>query len=272
KGLFIPVHCAALAANLLECELFGHEKGAFTGAAEMRRGRFELADGGTLFLDEIGEIELSVQVKLLRVLETRTIERVGGHEPIACDARLVAATHRDLGEMVKAGTFREDLYYRLGGIQLTMPPLRDRKEDIPALAERFMAQAAEENNRQVGAIAPEALAALVNYSWPGNIRELRHCIERMVVLARGSRLEIGDVPDKILHGESAVPAIRPVYPVVAAPAAPTLEARERELIMDALKRCAGNRTLAARELGISRRTLHRRLKEYEMETKPGKEV
>lgn len=272
KGLFVPVHCAALAANLLESELFGHEKGAFTGAVEMRRGRFELADGGTLFLDEIGEIELSVQVKLLRVLETRTIERVGGHEPIACDARLVAATHRDLGEMVKAGTFREDLYYRLGGIQLTMPPLRERKEDIPALVERFMAQASEENNRQVGAIAPEALAALVNYPWPGNIRELRHCIERMVVLSRGHRLEIGDVPDKILHGESAVPAIRPVYPVVATPAAPTLEARERELIMDALKRCAGNRTLAAKELGISRRTLHRRLKEYEMETNPGKEV
>ncbi len=266
KGLFVPVHCAALSANLLESELFGHEKGAFTGAGEMRRGRFELADGGTLFLDEIGEIDLSIQVKLLRVLETKTIERVGGHEPIVCDARIVAATHRDLAEMVKEGTFREELYYRLGGIQLTMPPLRDRRVDIPALVARFIGQAAKENDRAVSSISPEAEAALTAYSWPGNIRELRHCIERMVVLARGSRLELADVPDKVLHAEPGAPPV--AAPPPSAVAAPTLEARERELIMETLAKCGGNRTLAAGKLGISRRTLHRRLKEYETETNP----
>ena len=266
KGLFVPVHCAALPATLLESELFGYEKGAFTGAAERHRGRFELADGGTLFLDEIGEIDPATQVKLLRVLETRTIERIGGTEEIHCDTRLVSATNRDLAAMVREGTFREDLFYRLEGVTIQMPPLRDRKDDIAPLADRFLRQAAQENERQVSGIEPDALQLLENYPWPGNIRELRHTIERMVVLTKGETLTVEDVPENIRNGIAApkrktVITAEPENTATTAVSG-TLDDNERKLIEDALRRCGGNRTKAAQMLGISRRTMHRRLQEY----------
>ncbi len=263
KGLFVPVHCAALPATLLESELFGYERGAFTGAVERHRGRFEMADGGTLFLDEIGEIDPSVQVKLLRVLETRTIERIGGTEEIHCDTRLVSATNRDLGEMVRAGTFREDLFYRLEGVTIQMPPLRERKPDIAPLTQRFLEQAARENERHVTGIAPEAQKLLETYEWPGNIRELRHTIERMVVLAKGEVLMVEDVPENIRQGVPAPhrtigPAENGAGPLPSG----TIDDTEKKMILDTLKRCGNNRTRAAEMLGISRRTLHRRLHEY----------
>ncbi|MBR2642620.1 MAG: sigma-54-dependent Fis family transcriptional regulator [Lentisphaeria bacterium] len=266
KGLFVPVHCAALPATLLESELFGYEKGAFTGATERHRGRFELASGGTIFLDEIGEIDPSIQVKLLRVLETRTIERIGGSEEIQCDTRLVSATNRDLAAMVREGTFREDLFYRLEGVTIQMPPLRERKDDIAPLATCFLQQAARENERNVTGIDREAMALLEGYSWPGNIRELRHTIERMVVLAKGEILTAEDVPDNIRNGipattrkpEQTTGAGQEAAPAVSG----TLNDNERKLIEEALQRCGGNRTRAAQMLGISRRTLHRRLQEY----------
>ncbi len=258
-GLFVPVHCAALATNLLESELFGHEKGAFTGANNMRRGRFELAEGGTIFLDEIGEIDSSIQVKLLRVLETRTIERIGGNESISYNGRIVAATNRDLGAMVREGTFREDLYYRLEGVTITMPPLRERREDIPELVLYFMRSAAEENERDVRTISREAMERLCGYSWPGNIRELRHCMERMVVLATGPELSCAELPESITKGEALM-----VTETVELAEVSSLVEGELELIKRALNRNGGNRTKAAAELGISRRTLHRRLHEYNL--------
>ena len=189
-GKFIPVHCAALSDNLLESELFGHEKGAFTGASEQKKGRFELADGGTLFLDEIGEIDPPVQVKLLRALETRAFERVGGMETISTDTRVITATNRDLREMVAAGDFRGDLFYRLDVVSVHLPPLRERQEDIPLFVKHFIDQFSKENNKEIQTISENAVAALCAYDWPGNIRELRNCIERMVVLARGNTLEL----------------------------------------------------------------------------------
>lgn len=186
KGKFVAVHCAALPESLLESELFGHEKGAFTGAVEMRQGRFELADGGTIFLDEIGEIPLSVQVKLLRVLETRSFERIGGTETLSVDVRVVAATNRDLAQMAEEGSFREDLFYRLNVISIVLPPLRERRDDIPPLVRHYMEIFAKENGKTEMTIDESAMAALVSYEWRGNIRELKNCIERMVVLCRGN--------------------------------------------------------------------------------------
>ena len=227
-GYFVPVHCAALTATLLESELFGYEKGAFTGAAERHKGRFEVADHGTLFLDEIGEIDPATQVKLLRVLETRSFERVGGTETIKVDVRLVAATNRDLRKMVSEGTFREDLFYRLSVVNLELPPLRDRKSDIPGLIHSFIAEFARENERDVTGIAPDALAELVAYPWPGNIRELRNCIECMVVLAREKILRKSDIPEAIRNHENPVP---PGSAVPAPePEIETFENSERKLI------------------------------------------
>ena len=258
-GYFVPVHCAALTATLLESELFGYEKGAFTGAAERHKGRFEVADHGTLFLDEIGEIDPATQVKLLRVLETRSFERVGGTETIKVDVRLVAATNRDLRKMVSEGTFREDLFYRLSVVNLELPPLRDRKSDIPGLIHSFIAEFARENERDVTGIAPDALAELVAYPWPGNIRELRNCIECMVVLAREKILRKSDIPEAVRNHENPVP---PGSAATAPePEIETFENSERKLIEKALAECNGNRTQAAKLLGISRRTLHRRLAE-----------
>lgn len=255
-GYFVPVHCAALASTLLESELFGYEKGAFTGASERRKGRFELADHGTIFLDEIGEIDAATQVKLLRVLESRSFERVGGTETVKVDVRLIAATNRDLRKMVAEKSFREDLFYRLSVVNLELPPLRERRGEIPVLIRRFIAEFAKENQREVEGIEPDALERLVQYDWPGNIRELRNCIECMVVLAKGHELTLTDIPENIREA-------RPVAAVPEEKELPvgTFEATERELIEKALAECNGNRTAAAKLLGISRRTLHRRLAE-----------
>ena len=254
QGPFIPVHCAALAPTLLESELFGHEKGAFTGALERRRGRFELADGGTLFLDEIGEIDASLQVKILRVLEERKFERVGGAETIGVDVRLVVATNRDLKKMVEAGTFREDLFYRLYVVNLTLPPLRERDGDIVLLAQHYLKALAAEHGKKVSGITSEAMDALLAYPWPGNVRELRNVIERMVVLGAGEKLTVRDLPAPLrLAGGRAGAAVRP---------GSALRDAERQLIEEALRRHKGSRTRAARDLGISRRTLHRKLNEF----------
>ena len=259
-GPFVPVHCAALSHNLLESELFGHEKGAFTGATERRRGRFELADGGTLFLDEIGEIDPSIQVKILRVLEERKFERVGGQETLGVDVRLVAATNKNLKELMEQGKFREDLFYRLYVVVIHLPALRERTGDIPLLAQHFLKGLAKENAKAVDGITPEAMEALTAYSWPGNVRELRNVLERMVVLSRGDKLTLRDVPA----------VIRDAVRQGVAPRASgelTIDEAEKQMIIRALKTHEGNRTLAAKELGISRRTLHRKLNEYGLRDK-----
>ena len=257
KGAFVPVHCAALPANLLESELFGHEKGAFTGAVEKRVGRFEIADRGTIFLDEIGEIDQSVQVKLLRILETKTFERVGGTQTVTTDSRVVTATNRNLQEMVKNGEFREDLFYRLDVLNIELPPLRDRKEDIPLLVKCFIDSFAAENNKQLSGVSEEVLNIFDSYNWPGNIRELRNCIERMVVLCREETLQIGNIPNNIREKISPDLVEKNIsYDTL------NLENNEKKLIIQALDETGGNRTAAAEKLGISRRTLHRKLNEY----------
>lgn len=264
KGPFIPVHCAALAPTLLESELFGHEKGAFTGATERRRGRFEMADGGTLFLDEIAEIPTSIQVKLLRILEERKFERVGGHQTLDVDIRLIAATNADLGAMVKAKTFRDDLFFRLDVVSITLPPLRKRVDDIPLLFTHFLKEFNVRNNKQIEDITPEAMDMLTAYAWPGNVREFRNVIERMVVLARAPRLTVRDLPLSIKtavqsEGHERVHALQGDHPH-SKPA--SMAEGERLMIYAALKKNNDNRTLASEQLGISRRTLQRKLKEY----------
>ena len=267
QGPFVAVHCAALSANLLESELFGHEKGAFTGAVAQRKGRFEMADGGTLFLDEIGEIDAAVQVKLLRVLEERRFERVGGGSEIEVDIRLIAATNRDLKAMVDAGEFREDLFFRLDVVNVTLPPLSSRVEDIPLLCSRFIEEFAKKNNKPVNGITPDAVNILMAYSWPGNVRELRNTIEKMVVLARGNRLTARDIPANI-RGEVRQDYGGGTQGVAVAPESSLAEA-EKAMIYAAIKKHKGNRTKAAETLGISRRTLHRKLRQYEEEEKAG---
>ena len=267
---FRPVHCAALSENLLESELFGHEKGAFTGANERVAGRFEMADGGTLFLDEIGEISLAVQVKLLRVLETHQFERVGGSETLTVDVRVVAATNRDLRAMVEQGTFREDLFYRLNVVNIRIPPLRERREDIPEILDYYLKKSASDNGKDVADISPEALGVLMAYDWPGNVRELRNCVERMVVFARGTTLTMTDVPADIRSavGEQFEAKTMPPKAAEAAPTEPlvnvgfNVKENEKSLILKALEECGGNRSQAALKLNISRRTLYRKLHEY----------
>ena len=254
QGPFIPVHCAALSPTLLESELFGHEKGAFTGAQERRRGRFEMADGGTLFLDEIGEIDPSLQVKILRVLEERKFERVGGTETLHVDVRLVAATNRDLKKMVEEGKFREDLFYRLFVVNLTLPPLREREGDIVLLAQHYLKALAAEHGKKASGITPDAMDLLSAYPWPGNVRELRNVIERMVVLGSGEKLTVRDLPPSFrLAAGRAESAARP---------GSALRDAERQLIEEALRKNKGSRTKAAQDLGISRRTLHRKINEF----------
>ena len=255
RGHFVAVHCAALTSTLLESELFGYEKGAFTGALERHIGRFEAADGGTVFLDEIGEIDAATQVKLLRVLETRSFERVGGTETIKVDVRIISATNRDLRQLVAENKFREDLFYRLSVVNIVLPPLRERRAEIPQLVARFAAEFARENNRPVTGISPDALRALLDYPWPGNIRELRNCIEYMVVMSQGPLLEVRDLPESVRH-----PQPMEAEPETSRPEMPLkLDENERILIDEALRKCNGNRTAAAKLLGISRRTLHRKL-------------
>ena len=253
----IKVHCAALTETLLESELFGHERGAFTGAVARRRGRFELADGGTIFLDEIGEISQSIQIKLLRILQERAFERVGGEETITADVRVVAATNRDLAEAIEQGTFREDLYYRLNVVHIHVPPLREREADISLLAAGFLKEFAEENGKQLVGIDPRALSALRRYSWPGNVRELQNGIESAVVMARGSTIELHDLPPAVRNAQNA--------PAVRIPLGSTLDHGEREMIRATLNHQHGNKTRTAEILGISRKTLHRKMREYQLE-------
>ena len=258
-GPFIKVHCASLSSNLLESELFGHEKGAFTGAVSQKKGRFELADGGTIFLDEIGEIDSATQVKILRVLQEREFERVGGTETIKVDVRIVAATNRDLLEEVKKGNFREDLFYRLNVVHIEVPPLRERKEDIPLLMSSFLEEFNREDNRAIEGFSPAARKAMYAYSWPGNIRQLRNTIESAVVTCRGKVIDTGDLPEQIVAENRAGE--------VSIRLGVTLSEAERTVIMSTLDFCEGNKTKASEMLGIGRKTLHRKLEEYNVEDK-----
>jgi len=246
---FVAIHCGALPREVLESELFGHEKGAFTGAVNAKPGLIELADGGTLFLDEIGEMELESQVKLLRVLETRSFFRVGGTRSRTVDMRLVAATNRDLAEAIRKGEFRQDLFYRINTIAVTLPPLRERPEDVRVLAEHFIEQFAHYGRKR---LTPEALARLESYHWPGNVRELQHVIQRGAILGAGETLGPADLPAEIQHGD----------PVLSAPAAGSLESMERQHIVATLKQVSGHRGKAAALLGIDPKTLYRKLLSY----------
>jgi DNA-binding NtrC family response regulator len=254
---FIAVSCAALPETLIESELFGHEKGAFTGATQAKKGRFELADGGTLFLDEISELTPAVQVKLLRVLQERSFERVGGTKTLTVDIRLIAASNRNLEQEVEAGRFRRDLFYRLNVVPLVLPPLRERQDDIPLLAAHFAAKAAEKHGCQPSTLDPALVEALQEYYWPGNVRELENLIERLVVLTGGSHLGLEFLPDKMLR----------TLPEATSDEA-TIEgailALKRRMIVSALQSEAGNKVAAARRLGISRSYLHRLISELEI--------
>ncbi len=252
---FVKLHCAALAETLLESELFGHERGSFTGADRRRLGRFEEADGGTLFLDEIGEISPATQVKLLRVLQEHEFERVGGNQSIKVDVRLIAATNRELSQMVKEGTFREDLYYRLNVINLRMPTLRERVDDIPALAAHFLTRYAKENEKTIERISDQALAVLRKYPWRGNVRELENVIERAVVLSDGSSLEVKHLPQELLL-QSPETSDAPKIPGAS------LAEIERYAILETLELVGGSTTAAAKMLGISVRKVQYRLQEY----------
>jgi DNA-binding NtrC family response regulator len=261
RGPLVTVHCAALSPQLLESELFGHERGAFTGAVERRIGRFEAADGGTIFLDEIGEIDAATQVKILRVLGERTFERVGSTKTLRVDVRLVAATNKDLRQLVEQGKFRDDLYFRLNVVTLQIPPLRERKGDIPLLVARFLAESNRENGKAISGFTPEAMQQMLLYHWPGNVRELRAVVEHAVVLARGTEAALRDLPASVRE-----PGVVPG----SAPGVPSLlnwENAEKQLILRALDRTRGNRSDAAVELGMSRRTLHRKLKAFGFESR-----
>ena len=262
RQAFVPVHCAALASNLLESELFGHEKGAFTGATERRIGRFESADGGTLFLDEIGEIDASTQVKLLRFLETRSFERLGSSKSIQVDVRLICATNRNLEQMASRGEFREDLLYRLNVVTITLPALRERQEDLLALLEHYLRQFASENGLDPVRLSEGAMAVLRAYSWPGNIRELRNFCENIVLLKRGMEVTEYDLDPK--YHEENREAGHPDAPALplAGGASLSREENEKRLLRNALIKSGGNRTQAAQLMGISRRTLHRKLVQW----------
>ncbi|MBN2534310.1 MAG: sigma-54-dependent Fis family transcriptional regulator [Spirochaetales bacterium] len=252
---FIKVHCAALSETLLESELFGHEKGAFTGAIGKKKGRFELSDGGTIFLDEIGEINQNIQIKILRVLQEKTFERVGGEETLKVDIRLISATNKDLMEEIKKGTFREDLYYRLNVVNIAIPPLRERKEDVSLLIAAFMKEFAKENGKTIEGIDPKAKGNLYNYSWPGNIRELRNCIESAVVMCKGNIITNEDLPSYIQSDSDNY---------IKLSLGMTLAEAEKEIIRNTLNYQKGNKTKTADILGIGRKTLHRKLKEYSL--------
>jgi len=258
RAPFVAVHCAALSENLLESEIFGHEKGSFTGAMERRIGRFEAADGGTLFLDEIGEISASTQVKLLRFLETKSIERVGGTKTIDLDVRLVAATNRNLEALVREGKFREDLFFRLNVVGILMPPLRERPSDIASLLTHYLKHFAAENGLPTPEVEAGALATLEAYGWPGNIRELRNFCENAVVLHRGGKLSEYEIDPKF-RGEGAVAATQSSALGAPPKSSLSVEENEKRLLREALIKARGNRTKAAQLMGISRRTLHRKL-------------
>jgi len=296
KGPCVAVNCAALTESLIESELFGHEKGAFTGATEKKAGRFEMADRGTLFLDEVGELPLGLQTKFLRVLEERRFERVGGQKAIEVDVRVVAATNRDLAEMVKRGTFREDLYYRLSVIHIEVPPLRERLDDVPLLADFFLGRFRGQAARRISGFAPDALAAMTRYAWPGNVRELRNAVERAIVLGDREQIIAADLPPQVLaaaapprtrtasptpplgSGSIALPSITidplpppavPATPTPAAAKAPpprSLRDLEKQGILAALAATGGNKAQAAAILEIDRSTLYKKLKDYDIES------
>lgn len=259
---FIKVHCAALSETLLESELFGHEKGAFTGAEKMQKGRFELAHGGTIFLDEIGEINQSVQIKILRVLQEKKFERVGGEQTLEVDVRIVAATNRNLEEEVKAGRFREDLYYRLNVIHIHVPPLRERKDDIPLLMASFLDEFNKENGKHIKGVDNKAKAAMFKYNWPGNIRELRNCMESAVVLCSGDEITISDLPPTVSAATSAVAG----NDSVIVPLGVSLDEAERLVIEANLAANRNNKSKTSEILGIGRKTLQRKLAEWNGES------
>lgn len=262
RAPFVAVHCAALSEGLLESELFGHERGSFTGATERRIGRFESADGGTLFLDEIGEISQSTQVKLLRFLETKAIERVGGSKLLELDVRLVAATNRNLEQLVRDGKFREDLFFRLNVVRLHMPPLRERSEDIPLLLAHFIRILSQENGVPPLILETGAVRTLQAYAWPGNIRELRNFCENAVVLRRGGSLTEYDLEPKYRGDEpGGAPGGKPAAGVPV-PSSLSVEENEKRLLREALLKARGNRTKAAELMGVSRRTLHRKISQW----------
>jgi DNA-binding NtrC family response regulator len=253
QGPFVAVNCGAIPEHLMESELFGHQKGAFTDARETKKGRLELANGGTLFLDEIGEIGMRMQIDLLRVLEDRIFYRVGGTQPMEADFRVVAATNRDLKKAIADGSFREDLFYRLNVIAFAMPPLRDRKEDIPLLCDHFMNRFAQETNKPVRKISRDAMDEMMVYDWPGNIRELENAIERAVVVGKGIQVELGDLPIVCL-------------PDGPKPANHTLKAIEKSHIEQVLKENAWNISTCAKILGIDRSTLYSKIKRYQLQS------
>ena len=251
---YIKVHCAALAEGILESELFGHEKGAFTNAIARKKGKFELADKGTIFLDEIGEINQNVQVKLLRIIQNREFERVGGEETIKVDVRIISATNKNLAQEVQKGNFREDLFYRLNVVNIEIPPLRERKEDILLMATAFMNRFAKENNKKIDGMDSKVMAILYNHPWRGNIRELENCMENAVIMCRGNMLTVDDLPFT-MRKEAGDNFIKIKLGT-------TLDNAEKSLIMATLDMCKGNKSKAAEVLAIGRKTLHRKLDEY----------
>lgn len=251
---FVKVHCASLNSNLLENELFGHVKGAFTGAISDTKGRFEQADGGTIFLDEIGEIDQSTQIKLLRVLQEREFEKVGGEKTIKTDVRVIAATNRNLESEIKKGNFREDLYYRLNVVRLEVPPLRERKEDLFLLCTSFLNEFCIQNNKKITGFTNEAKAAIASYNWPGNIRELRNCVESAVVMCRSSIIDVNDLPPAISNAKTSND--------IQIPLGSTMDEAEKIIILSTLDYCRGNRTRTADVLGLGRKTIQRKLDEY----------
>src|SRR4030043_198852 len=264
NGPFIKVNCAALPETLLETELFGHEKGAFTGAIRQRKGRFELANGGTLFLDEGGEISPTVQVKLLRVLQERQFERVGGNETIFSDVRLICATQRDLKEEIRKGTFRADLYYRLNVVPITLPSLRERREDILLLAEHFVDKFSKKMGKEIAGLSEDAKALLLRYPFPGNIRELENMLERAIALIKGNTIQPEDLPDEVCGQPSSIQdvckGIRGSKPLASA-----TKLFEKEYIQSVLEKTKGKKGQAADTLGISRKTLWEKIKELEID-------
>jgi len=254
---FMTINCGAIPRELLESELFGHVKGSFTGALTHKQGKVEMADGGTLLLDEIGEMPMELQVRILRLIQEREIEKIGAPKPTKVDVRIIAATHRDLAAMVKQGTFREDLYYRLLVVPIKLPSLRERSADVEELVQHFFRKNRNKHGRPDLTMQPEVLQNFLEYTWPGNVRELENVIERMVLLAKGAELTLADLPDSIRR-----PQLNASLPVSVPDQGMSLQAFERQLILQALKKCGGNQTQAARHLGISRRTLAYRLERF----------